>query len=85
MNKLIINKMTFRIIEERKTLSNTSKFFIQKKHGFFIFTWWKKIKNFSLNSKRYYIMEFETYEDAKNHFDYLNRQFNDKIVVIVRN
>lgn len=36
--------MTFRIIEERKTLSNTSKFFIQKKHGFFIFTWWKKLK-----------------------------------------
>lgn len=30
-------------------------------------------------------MEFETYEDGKNHFDYLNRRFNDKIVVIVRN
>ena len=69
----------YRIIEERRSVTKTSKFYIQKRCSFLWWTYWKKSSTYYHSRDMELVLEYDTYEKAKKDLDY----FNDKIEVII--
>jgi len=70
----------YRIIEEKKTITGTSKFYIQKHKRFLFWAWWEKIALYVTHYRNEPIYEFDSYEIAKRDLD----RYTEKIEVVVR-
>lgn len=70
----------YRIIEEKRTITEKSKFYIQKRKRFLFWIWWSKLTMYHPVADYELIYDFDTYEEAKSHFDWLA----DGIEVVVR-
>lgn len=75
---------TYRIIKETKELSNSTKYYIQKKHFFLIFSWWAKISIYTPFYDVTLIEDFYTYEEAKKRLDSLTEKTITRICHIYK-
>jgi hypothetical protein len=70
----------YRIIEEKRTITGTSKFYIQKRKRFLFWTWWEKITAYCDIAECDLVIDYESYKSAKRDLYLLN----DSIETIVR-
>lgn len=68
----------YRIIEEKKTITKTSKFYIQKHYKFLFWNWWSKLKIYCPSGDAY-IFSYKTIADARADLD----KIKDKIEITI--
>jgi hypothetical protein len=63
----------YRIIEEKTTITKTSKFYIQKHHNFLCWNWWSKLRSY-YPSGDFYVYTYNTFRDAKADLDIIENK-----------